>query len=381
MSRFLFVTPPLVGHLNPAVSIAAELDAMGHEVGWAVHENVVGQHLPTDATVFALEDTGVAAMFSHALALALDDPGRATWWEHYFEPLARAMIPGVERAVDIFRPDVLVVDRQALAGSVVARARDLRWATLLVTPSSLPHAVLPVSAAGDWFAQLIGALDRDMGLTPADTPICSADLVIATTIPQLLNGPLPAVDQLHLVGATNTGLPERTPFPFESLRGCPRVLVSLGTTPAGRGRGFTELVIDALADTELQVVLVTPERPPAVPDNFVVRPFVPWRSVLERMDAVVCHAGHNTVCDALTHALPLVVLPITADQPMIAQRVADTGVGIQLDFWQLNAAQLRDSVRRVLNEPQYRAAALDASRTLADSGGAAQAAGLLAGLA
>lgn len=35
MSRFLFVVPPLVGHVNPAAGVAAELARRGHTVAWA----------------------------------------------------------------------------------------------------------------------------------------------------------------------------------------------------------------------------------------------------------------------------------------------------------------------------------------------------------
>lgn len=35
MSRFLFVVPPLTGHINPTVAVGAELTARGHEVAWA----------------------------------------------------------------------------------------------------------------------------------------------------------------------------------------------------------------------------------------------------------------------------------------------------------------------------------------------------------
>lgn len=35
MSGFLFVVPPLVGHINPTVGVAAELAARGHRVAWA----------------------------------------------------------------------------------------------------------------------------------------------------------------------------------------------------------------------------------------------------------------------------------------------------------------------------------------------------------
>ena len=44
--------------------------------------------------------------------------------------------------------------------------------------------------------------------------------------------------------------------------------------------------------------------------NVLVRPSVPQLELLPHLDAVVCHAGHNTVCEALAHGVPLVVAPI-----------------------------------------------------------------------
>ncbi|MFE0381998.1 glycosyltransferase, partial [Streptomyces inhibens] len=32
--RVLFVVPPLAGHVNPTVAVAAELAARGHQVAW-----------------------------------------------------------------------------------------------------------------------------------------------------------------------------------------------------------------------------------------------------------------------------------------------------------------------------------------------------------
>ena len=54
-------------------------------------------------------------------------------WEEFFIPLARGMMAGVESAVQAIEPDVLVVDQQAVAGALVARRREMRWATLATT--------------------------------------------------------------------------------------------------------------------------------------------------------------------------------------------------------------------------------------------------------
>src|SRR5260370_31070573 len=52
MSRFLFVVPPLTGHVNPALGIARALAARGHDVAWAASETLLRPMLGLDATVY-----------------------------------------------------------------------------------------------------------------------------------------------------------------------------------------------------------------------------------------------------------------------------------------------------------------------------------------
>jgi UDP:flavonoid glycosyltransferase YjiC (YdhE family) len=95
------------------------------------------------------------------------------------------------------------------------------------------------------------------------------------------------------------------------------------------------------------------------------------------VQAVVCHGGHNTVCEALAHALPLVVLPIKDDQPVVAQQVVDSGAGLRLKFGRVCPDELREAVRRVLEEPSFREAAARIQRSFTAAGGASRAADLL----
>jgi MGT family glycosyltransferase len=118
-----------------------------------------------------------------------------------------------------------------------------------------------------------------------------------------------------------------------------------------------------------------------LPDNLLVRDYVPQLELLARMDAVVCHAGQNTVSETLAHGLPLVMTPIRDDQPIVANLVARAGAGIRLRFGKrLRAAQLREAVHRVLTEPGFRAAAETVRGSFEAAGGARRAAELLARL-
>jgi UDP:flavonoid glycosyltransferase YjiC (YdhE family) len=103
--------------------------------------------------------------------------------------------------------------------------------------------------------------------------------------------------------------------------------------------------------------------------------------LLPRVDAVLCHAGHNTVCEALWHGLPLVVAPIRDDQPIVAAQVVAAGAGIRLRFGRSGADRIAAAVEEVLTEPSYRRAAETVATSFHAAGGSTAAAGHLEQLA
>src|SRR5258708_2141133 len=127
--RFLFVVPPLTGHVNPALGIAGALAARGHDVAWAGSERLLRPMLGPDATVY---QTGMRPFRGQG------DLGAAavkSLWEAFAVPLARFTRPAVEKAVRQYRPDVILADQHAFAGPIVAHRNGLPWPTL--PPSSL----------------------------------------------------------------------------------------------------------------------------------------------------------------------------------------------------------------------------------------------------
>jgi len=381
MGRFLFVVPPLVGHTNPTVSVARELGARGHETAWVGHPQTVQRLLPDGATLFPLRDDVPEAMAAEVSARAASVRGAERMkflWEDFFVPLAKQMRPGVERAIDELSPDVVIVDQQTIAGALVCRRRELPWASFATTSAGVtdPLAGLPKLRA--WLNGLIADLSRDAGLDPVEGAELSPHLVIAFTTEALVGGPENFPPHYRFVGPSISDRPETTPFPWEQLDERKRVLVSLGTVNAEAGERFYREIVTALADQPVQVILVAPEELVGeLPDNVIHRTFVPQLALLEKVDAVVSHAGHNTVAETLAQGIPLVLAPIKDDQPVVAQQVADAGAGIRVKFGRVKAAKLRDAVTRVLTEPGFRQAAQDVRESFVRAGGAARAAELL----
>src|SRR5258708_34318791 len=111
--------------------------------------------------------------------------------------------------------------------------------------------------------------------------------------------------------------------------------------------------------------------------NFIVRPRVPQIALLGYMDAVLCRAGHNAVCEALSFGLPLVVAPIRDDQPIVARQVIDAGAGLFMRYGKVTVAPARAAGEEVLRAPGYRHGALRLREALQRLGGVTQAGALV----
>ncbi|MFE3167738.1 glycosyltransferase [Streptomyces sp. NPDC059224] len=383
MSGFLFVVPPLVGHINPAVGVAAELGSRGHRVAWVCPEAGLLRRLAgPQARVYPCAGTAAGerpAGLRGAEALKF-------LWEWFLVPLAEAMAPGVRAAVDDFRPDVVVADQQAFAGALVAERLGLPWATSATTSAEFGGAYDGIPKVAEWLRARLAEL-RDRIGDPAGTadPRFSPQLTLAFTTPELA-GKNEHMTVRH-VGPSISERPVADGFPWEWLDpGRERVLVSLGTANAGIGGRFLAECVAAVRERahRVQALVADPggTLPPATDDkDILILPSLPQLPLLERVDAVVCHAGHNTVCEALWHGVPLVVAPIRDDQPVIAGQVVDAGAGVRVRFGRVTAQRLGEALDTVLYEPGPRTAAARIRAAFRAAGGAPVAATHLEALA
>ena len=138
----------------------------------------------------------------------------------------------------------------------------------------------------------------------------------------------------------------------------PLVYVSFGSAAAGNGF-FPDLyreAADALGSLPIRVLLtlgteVQPADLGPVPANVHVEQWVPQGAVMAHASAMVGHGGSGSTLAAMAAAMPLAVVPLFADQPQNARRVAELGAGLALD----GTSGLADAVTELLEDPFYRA--------------------------
>jgi UDP:flavonoid glycosyltransferase YjiC (YdhE family) len=389
VGRFLFVTPPLAGHVNPALSLAGALADGGHDVAWAGHREGMGDRLPPGTTFFPVADRvppDVQEAVDEDMRQSKRGPAAiVAVWEDYVAPVARQMGEGVAGAVDHWRPDVVVADQLAFAGAAAAERSGLPWATVATTPAEAVTDHASLGKLGERLHRIVVDTVVALGIDPvrAETfdPRFSPHLVLLLSLPELLL-PGTVLPAHHvLVGPAIGDRPDDTAFPWDWLDpGRPLVLVTLGSLNWERGARFFRVAAEALGGLAVGgvpaqgIVVAPPELVPDAPDNVLVLPRVPQLALLPRVSAVVGHGGHNTVCETLAEGRPLILAPITHDQPYIAGMVAAGGAGIRVKFLRVSAEELRAALHTVLTEPGYLVAAQRAQRTCRSLGGAAAAA-------
>lgn len=192
-------------------------------------------------------------------------------------------------------------------------------------------------------------------------------------------------DRYLFVGPSITRRHDGEDFPLDRLTERPVLYLSLGTAVSrGSGSRFAETCFEAFGDSQWQVVLSTgkgtaPQTLEQVPTNFVVRASVPQLEVLEHADVFVTHGGVNSVMEAVWYGVPMVAIPHTLEQLMIADRAAALGLGLRLDPAEVNAAVLRRAVEDVTADPGYRGRLAVLAAAARQAGGYRRAADALMG--
>lgn len=274
-------------------------------------------------------------------------------------------------------PDLVAVDHMFPVGLVEA-ARFGR-PSVTVCHTSVWRAL---EMWRKFIAMLVG-LRSEAGFEPIPGDLESLwmiqDRMIVTTLVALdqPTGVLGNAHKLRYVGPVLERERHAAPVALPSATGTsvPLVLVSFSTAPEQGSVTKFQNAIDALAGLPVSgVVTVGDSLDPAKlrpADNVVVVGTADHDALMRRASVVLTHGGHGTLMRALSHGLPVVVVPgLGGDQPINAAAVEAWGVGRSLPRGDSDPAAMRAAVEQVLRSGEYRQRSQAISRDLAAVDGA-----------
>ncbi|MDQ1470409.1 MAG: hypothetical protein QOJ99_1889 [Bryobacterales bacterium] len=408
--HFGIVSPPVPGHIHPFGALGRELIARGHRVTFIQMADVEAQARAEGLEFARIGDSDHPA---GSLPVSLRQLGRLKGFA-----ALRFTIQAVRKTTEMIcrdAPDViraagieaLLVDQTEPAGGSVAEHLGLPFVTicnalLLNREPSVP----PAFSDWAWGEQSWKKVRNSLGYAVSDRMLSPVTKIVAkyrlewglsphvdaedsfSPLAQISQQPaafdyprhkLPSM--FHYVGPLRRSSPQEIPFPWNKLDGRPLIYASLGTLQQSKKEIFQRFA-EACSGLDVQLVLThnrsLDERSvAALAGDPVVVDYAPQQAVLSRAAVTLTHAGLNTVLDSLSHGVPMVAVPITYEQPAIAQRLRWTGAGRIVPLQGLSASKLRGHIQAVLSEKSYAANAKRLAASIADSGGVTKAADIV----
>ena len=340
MSKIVFFCIPAHGHTNPTLGVVRELVSRGHQV-WYYSYNIMREKIESAGATFVSCDdydmeqkltpkdsvrVGKDLAFSTKIlvdtTLALDDK--------VCEDMKR------------LKPDCIVADSMAVWGKAIAIKLGIPFVSSTTTFAFNQYsAKIMKQGIGELVRMLISMpkITKNIKrLQDKGYPIKSVLDIIQNddnthTIVYTSSDFQPCADTFSdkyvFVGPSIRPATDKIVKTKEKL-----IYISMGTVNNDM-MPLYKTCITTLADTEYQVIisvgnLVSINEFGKMPENISVYEHVDQIAVLQVADIFLSHCGMNSVNESLYFGVPLLMLPQTAEQGGVAERVHQLGAGIKL---------------------------------------------------
>jgi UDP:flavonoid glycosyltransferase YjiC (YdhE family) len=363
--RILMTTHRGAGHFGPLVPFAHACLRAGHDVLVAAARSAAPMVARAGLDHHPFEEPAPEQdnpLLDFIRTLPNDEANERVLRDLFGRLRGRAALPAILDAVVAWGPDVVVHEVSEVAGVVAAERHGV------------PHARVGIGlAVGEHWG--VGPMNEALEDLRAETGVASdpsgarleRSLYLTLAPPSLefpSARPRQALRFREPVGVRP--LPDFWPGHDDE----PLVYVSFGSA-APNFEFFPTLcraTIDAVADLPMRVLLTVGDgRDPAefgpLPESVHIERWVPQADVMPHAAAMVGHGGSGSTLMAMAAGVPLAIVPLFADQPYNARRVAQIGAGIALEGGIEAVAELPHAIRTLLEEPLRSTTRCACSRT------------------
>lgn len=356
--RILFTFAGGSGHLEPLIPIARAAGAVGHTIAFAGRPWMVPQVEAFGFPAFATgSDVGLTPRRLPLAAVDVQRDMRAVG-DGFGRRIARERAAAILALCIDWQPDLLVCEELDFGAMIIAERLALPYATVLVT------------AAGSFIrpgivAAPLNEVRAEHGLPPDPDLTMLRRFLVLSPFPSSYRDPafpLPATAHTLRLLTPGAARSDTAPSWITRLDGAPPVYFTLGTIYNMKSGDLFQRVLAGLRDLAIHLVVtvgrdIDPAEFGPQPANVHIERYVPQAVLLPHCHLVISHGGSGSVMSALAHGLPMVVIPMGADQPLNAARCKTLGVAQVLDAAATTPQMVRDAVSRVLADSTYRQAA------------------------
>jgi MGT family glycosyltransferase len=359
--RALFSSTRGAGHFNPLVPFARAFERAGHEVMFAGPPELEASAEAAGFAFWRLDpppEDELGAVWARVPELPPEEANQVVVGDIFGRLNTTAHLPRMRAAFEEWRPDVVLRDPNEYSGALAAEEHGVQHARVAISLMSTEQMGSRIAAPA------IDAIRRVEGLQPDPGGHLLRASPWLSVFPRSLDEGEQADDHRFRDPAWEERANE-LPAWWPGRDGEPLVYVTFGSVAGSFPQALPAygVALSAVADLPARVLLTVGrdldlDALPDTPDNVHVERWVPQQDVLAYAAAAVVHGGSGSTLGALAAGVPLVVIPLFADQPQNARRVAEVGAGLAVEpdreAIPATTAPLRAAIETVLSEPSHR---------------------------
>jgi UDP:flavonoid glycosyltransferase YjiC (YdhE family) len=359
--RVLFTSTQGAGHYQPLVPFIEGCLRLGHDVHVvvppALDETLAASGYPyTLGADPAPEELG--PIWESVRSVPVEEAEGIVLRELFGRLKPAGMLPAVRDVAASWRPQLIVHEAQEYAGAVVAEEIGRPHVRVAVSLARLEAVSL--REAGPALECFRPGLDERLAASPYLSCFPASLDPASFDVTRVRDSP---------VESSSEALPD-----WWEDREAPLVYVTFGTVFGGMAEASASfgVVLEALAELPVRVLLTTgraidPAALGTLPPNVHAESWIPQADVLRHAAVIVCQGGSGTMLGALAAGVPLVLVPLFADQRDNAAAVESAGAGIAVEAIGAAATatirvltreddeeRIWDAVATVLADPSYR---------------------------
>ena len=361
MSKIVFFCIPAHGHTNPTLMVVQELVSRDHQV-WYYSYNMMREKIESvGATFVSCDDYDMEQKLTPKDAVRVGKD--LAFSTKILVDTTLALDDKVCTDMEQLKPDCIVADSMAVWGKAVAMKLGIPFVSSTTTFAFNQYsAKIMKQSIGELFKMVLSMpkVTRQIKrLQKKGYPIKSIlDIIqnddnthtIVYTSPEFQPCSETFSNKYAFVGPSIRPATDKVVKKRDKL-----IYISMGTVNNDMMPLYKRCVT-SLADTDYHVIisvgnLVSIDEFGELPENIFIFSHVDQIAVLQQADVFVSHCGMNSVSESLYFGVPLIMLPQTAEQGGVAERVYELGAGIKLD--KSDTASILSAIDKIFADSTY----------------------------
>lgn len=381
MKKIVFYSYPAYGHINPTINIARELQKKGCTV----------IYYSTEEFKDLIESAGVTFK-KYSLQKKLRKAASrniASLAQELLEFTEQAL-PGLQHDLEQEQPDCIAHDGIAVWGKILGHKYAIPSVSLITTiafhrkatlryPQIYAQFLLKGLLKGSRFFSVRKRYFQLMNQQGIDVPLFEDIVVNQETLNLVFTSSLfhPCSEyfdkSFKFIGPSIFPRDDNNDYLKKLDKSKKTIFISLGTV-VNDDKAFYHMCLNALQDTDYQVILSLGRGFDNsdfrdVPNNTIVKDYVNQLEVLQHVDLFITHAGMNGVNESLYYGVPMILVPDTDEQTIIAVRAKELGAGKWFKKGKLSKELLLRTIDELLSNPNYKKQAAVVQKSLRLAGG------------